>query len=102
MGWLDKLKCGQIVNNAESLFFRPKKPDVPPYDRKEVWTIASCNMNTSVHAVIQFANPRYKAVAILPGIDYCGKYFVVAEFVTSASSITKPRRLLGTTRACSP
>ncbi len=75
--FMEKLKCGHITTIGEPKIFRPRKEGGLRYDRNETWTIANCNMHTSVHAVIQFTNPNYKATAILPGIDYCGKYFVV-------------------------
>jgi hypothetical protein len=88
---LEKLKCGQITNLPESRFFRPITPDGPAYDRKEPWSIIGCNMQTSVHAVVQFTNPRYKAAAILPDIDYCGKYFAVGESPDISRFTTKTR-----------
>jgi hypothetical protein len=77
--FLEKLKCGQITTIGESKIFRPRKEGGLRYFRDETWTIVNCNMHTSVHAVIQFTNPNYKAAAILPGIDYCGKYFAVLD-----------------------
>jgi hypothetical protein len=71
------LKCGQITNLCESVFFIPRSLDIPLYKNNEIWTLSSSTMKSTVHAVIQFSNPNYKAVGILPNIDYCGKYFAV-------------------------